>query len=152
VNRVAKDINIKTVVFSYRNETYLNKKIYREGLINMIQVLLEADKKVLLVLQAPLPGAHIDKYLMHHLDSIRLAIPGLTISDWHKIYNAGPILKSELPKDVLVVNPEDYFCDADRCLVANNGKAYYFDDDHMSVAGATIVAEMLLKKMSLGLD
>ena len=131
-------------MLSYRNEEYLHEEKYRKSLVEMSESLLQAGKKVILVLQAPLPGAHIDKYLESHLENLTSNIEGISVSRWNQIYGAKDKLVDELPGDVVVVNPADYFCTDVNCLVASNGQAWYFDDDHMSIAGATIVAEALL--------
>jgi hypothetical protein len=53
----------------------------------------------------------------------------------------------EIPKDVLVLDPSQIFCRGGDCLAADGGTAFYFDDDHMSVAGARLVARELLARL-----
>jgi hypothetical protein len=52
----------------------------------------------------------------------------------------------ELPEDVIVVDPTDLFCDPNWCYVSNSNGFLYFDDDHLSVYGATIVVEEFLNR------
>ena len=55
--------SIETVVLSYRNEEFLANEAYLNSLVKISETLILANKKVILVLQAPLPGAHINKYV-----------------------------------------------------------------------------------------
>ncbi len=46
--------------------------------------------------------------------------------------------------DAILLDPRDQLCDAERCLVADPGGALYFDDDHLSLAGAERLVPLLL--------
>ena len=149
LNKLSSDANIKTVILSYRNEGYLQEEKYRRSLVEMTEFLLRANKKVILVLQAPLLRAHINKYLMVNLENIKTKVSGISVSDWSRIYSSVDKLLSELSDDIVVINPVEYYCENDECLVANDGIAYYFDDDHMSIGGANIIAKALLLELNL---
>ena len=47
----------------------------------------------------------------------------------------------------MIVDPANSFCDEAVCYAGQEEIAYYFDDDHMSVAGAGIVADEILTKL-----
>jgi hypothetical protein len=49
----------------------------------------------------------------------------------------------------MIVDPADSFCDDAVCYAGQQDISYYFDDDHMSVAGAGIVADEILNKLGL---
>lgn len=106
-------------------------------------------KTVVLVLQAPLPGAHIDKYLNYKLQTLPSTIRGMSIENWNHTYRAANSIIEEISNDVIVVNPTDYFCESNECLVVKDGKALYFDDDHMSVNGAKIIAKGLVEILKI---
>ena len=53
---------------------------------------------------------------------------------------------NKLPKEVIILDPSDYFCDLD-CYVVLNGKALYFDQAHMSIYGSSIVADKIINKI-----
>jgi hypothetical protein len=141
--------SIKTVILSYRNENYLQEQKYRNSLIAISDDLISAGKKVVLVLQAPLPGAHIDKYLNYKLQTLPSTIRGMSIENWNHTYRAANSIIEEISNDVIVVNPTDYFCESNECLVVKDGKALYFDDDHMSVNGAKIIAKGLVEILKI---
>ena len=52
---------------------------------------------------------------------------------------------SELPSSVRVVDPTDLFCDSDNCYAVRNQQTLYYDGDHLSVIGASIVARRLFE-------
>ena len=54
---------------------------------------------------------------------------------------------AELPADVKVIDPAATFCTPRSCLAAQDGVARYFDDDHMSVSGARIVADQVVRTL-----
>jgi peptidoglycan/LPS O-acetylase OafA/YrhL len=150
VKKISSKSNIKTVILSYKNDSYLQEKKYRNSLIKISDALISAGKKVVLVLQAPLPGAHIEKYLNYNLRSFPSTVKGNSLANWNHAYHAANSLTEEISGDVIVVDPADYFCENNECLVVKGGKALYFDDDHMSVHGAKIIAQGLVEILNIG--
>ena len=57
---------------------------------------------------------------------------------------------SDLPGNVVVVDPAQLFCDNAFCYATKEGKALYFDDDHMSVPGARYVVDAMFDRLSGG--
>ena len=149
IKKLTSNSSIKTVILSYRNESYLQEQKYRNSLIEISDDLISAGKKVVLVLQAPLPGAHIEKYLSYNLQTLPSTIRGISIENWNHTYRAANSLIEEISNDVIVVDPADYFCESNECLVVKDGKALYFDDDHMSVNGAKIIAKGLVEILKI---
>lgn len=43
------------------------------------------------------------------------------------------------------IDPGEIFCNFERCLAAKDGHVYYYDDDHLSLAGARLVAAEIKK-------
>jgi len=135
---------IDTVILSYRNEVYLEERSYRESLISIADSLSESGKEVILVLQAPLPGAHIDKYISSAVYDKKSQLSGLSRVEWNYIYSAKMLLISELPEEIKIIDPEDVFCDDSVCSVIKDSKALYFDDDHMSLYGASLISDLIM--------
>ncbi|PRO68742.1 acyltransferase family protein [Alteromonas gracilis] len=44
---------------------------------------------------------------------------------------------AEYPDNVVFVKPHKHFCDKELCYAVKDGRAVYFDDDHLSVYGAS---------------
>ena len=147
VEKIKLDASIKSIVVSYRNETYLNEK--RKALANMLDVLVKSNKEVVLVLQAPLPKMHINSHIRKSVFNSKSNVKGHTKEEWFKIYNAKVDLLKEISKKVKVYDPTDVFCDQLDCYVVKSGVALYFDDDHMSVKGSEMVAQEVLKLISI---
>jgi peptidoglycan/LPS O-acetylase OafA/YrhL len=146
VDSLQNDDSIETVVLSYRNETYIENAEYRRSLVKMIESLNEAGKKIVLVLQAPLPGAHINKYLSQSLFNKDIDVKGITNAEWEVIYKGYRSLLEEIPKNTNVINPKDLFCDDVSCHVIKLSEALYFDDDHLSISGASIIARHIISE------
>ncbi|GFD68751.1 acyltransferase family protein [Alteromonas sp. KUL106] len=54
---------------------------------------------------------------------------------------------SEYPSNVVFIKPYEHFCDSSFCYALKDGRALYFDDDHLSVYGASkLVADILSNK------
>jgi hypothetical protein len=76
-------------------------------------------------------------------------ITGTSLSSWNRTYSSVDKLLTELPDEVIIINPADYFCEGDECLVANKGIVYYFDNNHISISGANIITKALLFKSNI---
>ena len=149
LNKLINNKNIKTIILSYRNEAYLKEKKYRKSLVEMTKILLKSEKKVNLVLQAPLIDQHINTFIANNLKSSKSKIYGVSLSKWNNIYSSVDELKAELSSEVIIINPANYMCDSKNCLASNNGISYYYDDNHLSISGANIIAKALLSKLDL---
>jgi hypothetical protein len=112
----------------------------------MIESLREAGKKIVLVLQAPLAGAHINKYLSQSLLNKDTDVKGITNAEWELIYKGYRLLLEEIPKNTNVINPKDFFCDDISCYVIKQNEALYFDDNHLSIFGASIIARHIISE------
>jgi len=146
VSNLILDKGIEYVVLSYRNEGYLSNAVYRNSLAHIANDLSEGGKKVILVLQVPMPVAHINQHLARNLADLSGSISSRKLSDWKSIYSESSEILKLLNPDVEVFDPSNLFCDADYCYVTRNGVALFFDDDHISVAGGNLIAEVLVEK------
>lgn len=142
------DETITTVVVSFRNEAYLNNLDAQTALVDMLNELISANKEVILVLQAPMPKMHINSYIRKYVFNNEANVKGRTLDEWETLYSAKHDLMKKLPVEVKVYDPSDVFCDGRDCYVVKDGLALFFDDDHMSVGGAKIVAKEVVKLMT----
>ncbi len=114
----------------------------------MVHRLADAGKKVVLVLQAPDLERHIEYYVGTVGGDDRADfVAGIDRKDWDR--RIAPIRQrlSELPRNVVVVDPAELFCNPSSCAAIKDGKALYYDDDHMSLAGADLVAKEILRRV-----
>jgi peptidoglycan/LPS O-acetylase OafA/YrhL len=158
---LAGDPTIHTVIVNYRLQVYLwgdqigvfpqlpntveesERNAYWRDLVRILRLLSEANKKVVLVLQAPELRRHVEEIIMD--PGSRGDRVGVTRRWWDERKAFVDSHLSELPPSVLVVDPTDLFCDSDACYAVRNQQTLYYDGDHLSTIGASIVARRLFE-------
>lgn len=152
---------IDTVVVSYRINMHLygeHEAVYPElpaggsdaeraaiwqAYGNLLGRLQAAGKRVALVLQAPeLPQRATDMIFKHRHQFGDLA--GVPTAWWQRRNAWVRAHRDTLPAGISVIDPTELLCDAQNCYVTRQGQALYFDDDHLSVTGAGLVAREIL--------
>lgn len=146
VNSIKRNQNIETVILIYRNENLLHLQNYNLSLARLSKDLISSGKNVILVLQPPLPGKHINKYIYSSITNGKLNVKGLPLTFWKEKYDVKRHLIPNLPPQIQIVDPAKLFCDNIACDVIRNGKALYFDDDHISLYGASIIAKVITQQ------
>ena len=104
----------------------------------ILQRFVDAGKHVVLVMQAPEIPRQVESLILHEADPQLVA--GASLQWWQQRSKYVYERMAELPAAVRIVKPESRFCDTQRCYAVRDGKALYFDDDHMSLQGAGFVA------------
>jgi peptidoglycan/LPS O-acetylase OafA/YrhL len=159
---IAKNQDIRDVLVTYR----INRWLYGEheatypnfpntvseaertavwhSYIGLMKYLVAQGKSVHLVLQAPELPEPIDKTIFKS-SQLTGTIKGVTKAWWTQRSKFVSDHSDQIPKSVQITDPAEVFCPSNTCLAAANGTSYYFDDDHMSVAGARLVIQSLLK-------
>jgi peptidoglycan/LPS O-acetylase OafA/YrhL len=164
LGKIIADPDIETVIVTYRINDYLfgdHADSYPElpngrsdakwravwqSYVHLLRDLAASGKMVVLVLQAPELPTVIES-LIYDPVATSPAIPGVARA-WWAARNAYVRQRlHEIPAGVVIVDPADLFCDESVCYAAQGDLAYYFDDDHMSVAGAGIVADAILRSL-----
>tara|TARA_B100000902_G_scaffold391866_1_gene443232 strand:- start:52 stop:1950 length:1899 start_codon:yes stop_codon:yes gene_type:complete len=165
LNRLIKNKSIKNVVISYRLTVYMhgeslgfypafpNKYTLKDreqiwtNLLEIFNFLSSNGKKVFFVLQPPeLPDNIYKMAFLNNNESDK--IKGVTRS-WWKQRNSFVLERiNQIPKNIEVINIEDAFCDDLYCYGNNSDGYFYFDDDHVSIHGASLIVEegMLLSR------
>lgn len=112
--------------------------------VGVVQALVAAGKDVTLVLQAPeLPrGMARLVWSSAYQDG---QVRGVDRAWWTQRSAFVQAHLGDLPPQVRIIDPTGLFCDDRNCMAARGGQAYYFDDDHLSVGGADLVAQQILK-------
>ena len=105
-----------------------------------------SGKKVVLVLQAPELPERMEG-LIYDPTSAHANLPGLSREWWTRRTAYVRQHLQEIPPGVMIVDPANSFCDEAVCYAGQEEISYYFDDDHMSVAGAGIVADEILSNL-----
>ena len=79
---------------------------------------------------------------------MKSSIPGKKRKEWEERQKYISERKNEISDEVTIINPSDLFCDENSCYVVRDGVALYFDNHHMSVAGASLVAEEVIERVT----
>ena len=53
---------------------------------------------------------------------------------------------------LIAIRPTDLLCDNDFCWAEVDGEIMYFDDDHLSVSGARVIAELFNRYIETSSD
>lgn len=147
--KLIQDKLIKTVVLSYRNEISLQDEKYRNSLVQLANDLADSGKRVILVLQAPMPLMHVNQHLSSAMPNLSGSIPSRKLSDWKAMYAASDEMLKLLKEDIQVIDPASLFCDDDHCYVTKDGIALFFDDDHISLAGAKLIVNQFIGVLNI---
>jgi peptidoglycan/LPS O-acetylase OafA/YrhL len=120
-----------------------------ESYLAIVRRLVEAGKRVYLVLQAPMLERHVGHYVRAiDLDDDLNFVAGVDRQRWDRSIAQLRDRLDELPKGVTVVDPAELFCNKDVCASILRGRALYFDNDHLSLSGADIVADEIMRRAS----
>lgn len=164
INHISNDSTIKNVVVSYRIHAALfggHESVYPEipnkknedqrnriwtSYIQTLKRFLKTKKNVFLVLQAPEAPKSVGELIMREKNPVD--IKGVSVDWWRKRSQFVRNRLNEIPNGVKIINPEELFCDFQYCYVVKNSTSLYFDDNHLSVEGAKIVANEILRDMN----
>ncbi len=151
---------IDTVVIAYRLYTHLHGghvDAYPEqphnideqtrerrwnAYVRLIRELTAAGKRVVVLQQVPEVRRRIHDLIFVAADP---AAPIISVSRawWDGRRGYALRRQDELPAGVLQVDPTGLFCDADHCYASSRGIAYYFDHNHLSATGASLLASLV---------
>ena len=124
------------------------REVYWESLSSIIQQLLSAGKQVYLLYPIPELPAHISKLATPFSIFNKEPLVDLKETTSHTYYlerNAYIIEKlNSLPQhaNLITIKPFDALCSSNHCPATIDGKALYFDDNHLSLIGAKRLLEM----------
>ena len=155
---LADDPDIQTIVVSYAIVSHIagwtrqrivptageRDQIWR-SYVDVLSYFASRGKRVVAVLQAPEIEGHVQHLLYSTGHPERIA--GVSRDVWDVRKHVISRKLAELPKDVIVVDPTELFCDVKACLAVRGGASLYYDDNHMSIAGARIVAEEIFRRL-----
>lgn len=155
--------DIRNVVLSYRTNDLAPRdsavpRDYAEQRLRQVadayfaiaRKLAEGGKRVFLVLQAPIIRQHIQRVILD-LDSEAGTdfVYGVDRERWERSQAPLRDRLKQLPREVVLVDPAELFCRAGTCAAIMVSKPLYYDNSHMSLAGAGLVADEILRQAAL---
>jgi len=176
VEEIIKDSNVKNVVISYRYTSSLfgdNIATYPElpnehpllsngitaeegrnkiiqSTVMMINDLAKHKENVYVILPIPELSKSINKIAFHELlfrrkiENIRGTSLDYYLDRNHLVRES--LLNKKFSDRVKFIDPVRKFCDKLYCYVFKDGVPLYWDDDHPSIKGAGLIAELILEK------
>ena len=162
VDSIIQTADIEYVVVTYRIHAHLNglhegkypkipddvnlqdRERRWEAYVSLAKHFARSGKQVILSLQAPEVAVPVEKLILRSPHPTNIS--GVSMAWWLKrtAYVRGR-LEKDLPKEIIVVDPAKLFCDASNCLAVKESAALYFDDNHLSIHGAELVAEEIVR-------
>ncbi|WP_201864193.1 acyltransferase family protein [Microvirga soli] len=118
---------------------------YADGFRRTVSTLIDAGKHVVLIYPIPRSPADVPSVLARYawkgIGTERLAIDrGVYLRRNAEILDLLDSLARQ--RNVSRVIPHEYLCHEESCSVLFDGKALYFDDHHLSLAGAQRIASL----------
>ncbi|MDH3668435.1 MAG: acyltransferase [Paracoccaceae bacterium] len=118
---------------------------YWRAYIETLETLVAGGKRVTLVLQAPWLESPVSRIVFGDgAGGSGAGLVGLARVRWQRRTRLISEWLDQVPDAVTIVDPANLFCDEDRCFAAKDGQALYFDDHHMSIHGARLVARAIV--------
>jgi hypothetical protein len=138
--------SITVVVVAYRLLAHLAKgpEPVWTAYLDTLHALTQAGKTVIALRQTPEPSRGMPDLIMALGSALWIEAAGR--ADWEARRRFVSDRLWQIPLDVLMGDPADVLCDARTCFAGQDGASYYFDANHMSVAGAARVAGLVIDR------
>lgn len=152
LERLVGDASVDSVLLAARYETYLNgpdAAAFEAGLVQSVRRLREAGKQVLLLdpvptYPFPVPAALAQRWRRGEV----LELQGQTPRQYEERQQAALALVERLAaQGATRVSLRELLCLGERCRVIDGDHPLYFDDNHLSMHGAALVAPAVLARL-----
>lgn len=130
---------------------------YKQGVIGslsqLVNTLKKSGKKVIYVTQAPELPFRIKDAIYHRTKANSFSSGDLDFvgasQEWWNERNS--YIKDEFfdHNAIDIIDTQEVFCTDKYCLAGYNGISYYFDDNHISISGASLVADKIIVEEKL---
>lgn len=142
LDAIHRDGRIRTIFFAGRltpvAEKFIGEVEFSKALSSTQKILEAQGIRVFFIGPVPEPEFDVPRCLLRQAQFGKTLMP-CTPPDVEKIREAhADVLKAleRIEPQTRVFYPQRSLCSATRCLITVNGKAAYFDDDHLSRTGA----------------
>lgn len=132
------------------HSNYKHRSLIADRYASSVQKILDMGKNVILIYPIPEAGWNVPDYLMRYGRSVSPAVGSTSYAVFqHRNLRAYDALdKVGQHPNLYRLYPEYFFCNTEvigRCIVHKNGTPLYRDDDHLSDAGAKLLAEEVVR-------
>lgn len=138
-----------------RNEDEKRREVLKSIYAKTIKKYMDLGRQVILVYQVPEVGWNVPKVLAKNKFFNKNTSEN-EITTNHKVYlernkETNDILDGlGIHKNLIRIKPDSIMCDSfisSRCVATFNGDVFYYDDDHLSNAGARLITREILKNI-----
>lgn len=136
------------------NNQERRKQLVKQMYVETIKKYLNMGKKVILIYPIPAVGWDVPaisakrEFLKDSSAGVDLTTSYTAFKKMNK--ETTDVLDSiGKHKNLMVIRPEKIFCESyidDRCIAQLNGKSLYTDDNHLSITGAGLVIDEIMKR------
>ncbi|MHA6264574.1 acyltransferase family protein [Arenibacterium sp. CAU 1754] len=146
---LAEDADVTHVVVTHRITKYLRDADAKghadlaDGLRRILEQ-LSKTKTVAYVVQAPELPASFENIAMKTAAIPDADLSGPDLVEWSEMRAVFDRLFLPVLAPYAVIDAADAFCVEDTCVAGAGGVAYYFDQNHPSMAGADLIARLVL--------
>lgn len=162
IEQIVADPAIRNVVVIYRIHYYLSGHHFLQypklpndrseeikvttwrHFVEALNRLSKSDKRIILVLQPPEVRKSLDDLVFQN----RFApdnISGVSRDWWRRRSAYVTERLPEISSSVAILDPADIFCNDTECIAVKDGIPWYFDDNHLSLEGASKLVPHILK-------
>ena len=140
-----------------RNLKFDNESVeLLQNIDRAIHKLASSKQSVYVLYPIPELPTHITKLIDRELsvNGELVSIEG-TERSWYEERNAVIInhfKSANYPDNVVLINPANYFCGSEACFSTKGGHSLYFDDNHVSNYGASLIAEDIIQNKNSGIS
>ena len=157
LDRLTKSNDIQNILVSYRLSFYLygdhiesypffpnqnteeERNILWKDLIEILSMLSKSGKKIYFVVQPPELPRHVEKLVFWNDLDKNTKIKGVSRSWWNKRNLFVSKRLKDLPNGINVIDVTEKFCDQEWCYINDSNGFLYFDDNHVSTYGASVI-------------
>lgn len=136
---------LRNVLLAFRQEHGTSADA--DSVIRLANHLAGVGKNVILVLQAPILPTSINHYLVKGMQ--QKSVAAREKAEWEAMFQHVSQSVDQLDENVAVVDLQNAFCDTEHCYAIRDSAALFFDDDHMSVAGARLASRLIVRSDSV---
>ncbi|SRR5258706_3406358 len=137
-------ILVNTMTGSAQTDT--NATLFKLGLEQTVNKLLEMGRKVVIVTQVPEIGYYVPSAFSiaqrTGRDANKIIAPSLNEYIDRNMIVTTVVESLAKNDDVQIVDPWKALCNEKNCLVASEGQPLYLDDDHLSIFGAQYISNI----------
>lgn len=134
-------------------ETSINS--FKLGLNNTFKEYSKANVHVYIILQIPLQEKNPDQILYrsiinNNLNILEIEKRSISLENHNKFQRkTNEIILEEAKSfdNVTIIDPTPIMCNETHCPIGNKNESYYFDDDHLSIAGSLKLKNLIEKNI-----